>query len=386
MEKKRNNKKIFLYVFYVALTVAILIFVLSMNDLGKIGEALKKVNINYVLLAFALLLIYIILYPIPLCILSKKKKICAKTFDVYMIGMTEHFFNGITPFSTGGQPFQAYALAKKKVKVADSTGLLIMNFVIFMMVTNIYALISLIYFDKFITNSTMLIIAIIGFVMNFLVLLFMIALGTSRHLKNGLVALMRLLAKIKFLKKLLEPKIPTFTEYAENMQKAFKELWKAKGAFILCFLIKAVTMFAYYAITFFVIRAIGVDIGAEHIFFVVCGSAFAITMVVFLPTPGSSGGIEYAFSSILIAIGVSSSAVSSAGMLIWRLLTYYITILISFLFYVLFEVKHNVGLKKSKKFEKTACEVSEGNGEVIKTVNTTFTETINSDNKKDENR
>ena len=67
MEKKRNNKKIFLYVFYVALTVAILIFVLSMNDLGKIGEALKKVNVNYVLLAFALLLVYIILYPIPLC-------------------------------------------------------------------------------------------------------------------------------------------------------------------------------------------------------------------------------------------------------------------------------------------------------------------------------
>jgi len=357
MEKKRDAKKILLYVFYIALTVAILIFVLTMNDLGAIGEVLKTANVNYILLALLLLLVYLALYPIPLCLLSKAKKLNAKPTDIYIIGMTEHFFNGITPFATGGQPFQAYALAKKKVKVADSTGILIMNFVIFMVVTNLYALCSLFYFNDFIKTESMMVLAIIGFSLNFLVLLFIIALGTSKHLKNWLVALLRLIARIKFLTKILEPKIQGFTEYAENTQKAFKELWKHKGVFVACFLLKAVTMFVYYSITFFVIKSLNVEIGAEHIFFVVCGSAFAITMVVFVPTPGSSGGIEFAFSSIFMALGAGiSSAASYSGMLIWRLLTYYIAILISFAFYVIFEAKHKIGLKKSGEFTEPAVD------------------------------
>ena len=60
-----------------------------------------------------------------------------------LFGMSEHFFNGITPFATGGQPFQIYALSKKKVDLSTSTGLLMMNFIIHMCASNLFALISL---------------------------------------------------------------------------------------------------------------------------------------------------------------------------------------------------------------------------------------------------
>ena len=356
---KPKSKKIWLYVFYMALTVAILVFVLGMNDIGAIGQALKSTNMTFVLIAILLLIVYFLLYPIPLSLLARAKKLDVKSLDVYLIGMTEHFFNGITPFATGGQPFQAYALAKKKVKVADSTGLLIMNFVIFMIVTNTFALFSLFYYNEFISSTGMGVVAIIGFSMNFLVLLSTIAVGTSKTVKKLIVKLMTLIAKIKFLKKLLEPRIKDFETYADNTQSAFKELWKYKGTCISCFLIKAATMFIYYAITFFVIKALNIEITPDKLFFVICGTAFAITMVVFLPTPGSSGGIELAFSSIFIALGMPTTA-SYTGMLIWRLITYYLTIALSFLAYVLFEFKLRRTLKKEQDNGETAPDLRQG--------------------------
>ena len=356
---KSKSKKIWLYAFYIALTVAILVFVLGMNDIGAIGQALKSTNLTFVLLAILLLVVYFLLYPIPLSLLARAKKLEVKSTDVYLIGMTEHFFNGITPFATGGQPFQAYALAKKKVKVADSTGLLIMNFVIFMIVTNTFALCSLFYYNEFISSTGMGVVAIIGFSMNFLVLISTIAVGTSKTVKKLIVKLMIWIAKIKFLKKLLEPRIKDFETYADNTQSAFKELWKYKGTCLTCFIIKAITMFIYYAITYFVIKALNIEITLDKLFFVICGTAFAITMVVFLPTPGSSGGIELAFSSIFIALGMPTTA-SYTGMLIWRLITYYLTIALSFLAYVIFEFKYRRSLKNEQANDEISPDLRQG--------------------------
>lgn len=344
--EKSKKKKIILCVFYLLLTVAILAVVLSFNDFDATMRAVGDADIKYVLIAIALLLLYLVLYPIPLCALFKVKKVDVKLKDVYIVGMTEHFFNGVTPFSTGGQPLQAYMLSRKKVKVADSTGLLIMNFVIFMLVTNIYALCSLFYFGTFTDNSAaMTTLAIIGFSINFLVFLFMVSLGTSRNIKKLIVKLIKLVAKLKFLKKFLEPKLGEFEQYAENTQKAFKELWRHKGTFFFCFFMKAITMFIYYAITFYVIKAMGGDVSYKYLFMVVCSSAFAITMVVFVPTPGSSGGIEWAFANIILALGLSIE--STGAMLIWRLITFYLALTISFVFYIVVEIKFRRDDKKA---------------------------------------
>lgn len=346
MEKKKV-KNIILYIFYGAVTIALLVFILSMNDLDKIIEVVKTADITNLMIAIGLVLVYLALYPLTLCFLVKAEKIDIKLRDVYTIGMTEHFFNGITPFSTGGQPFQIYAFSQKKVKLSNSTSLLMMNFVIFMMVTNIFAICSLFYFDKFITDSSMMVIAIIGFTMNFLVLFFMIALATSKTIKNGIIWILTKLAKIKFLHKFLESKITQVNEYIEQTQEAFASLWKHKLTFVLCFVTRFITMAIYYSITFFILRALHIDIGFEQIFFVISGSAFAITMVVFLPTPGSSGGIEFAFSSIFAALAIeTTTSASMGGMLIWRLITYYLTMLISLIFYIVFEISNRLHKKR----------------------------------------
>lgn len=342
MEKNKKRKKAWLYLLYGAIAVCLFITVLSFNDFAAIGEALSKVEGKYIFIALTLLAVYVALYPLTNCILAKARGLKVSFSKTYSIGMTEHFFNGITPFATGGQPFQVYAFSRAKVKPSESTGLLLMNFIIFMLVTNGYAVCSLFFARRFVQGWGLGAVAIVGFSMNFLVLLFMISMGVSKKLRGGLVALYDKLSKGKRLGKVLQPRRESLVGYLENMQTAFKDLSRKKGVFFLCLLIKIVTMGAYYAIPFYVLKALGVAPSYSDLFFVMCGTSFAITMVVFLPTPGSSGGVEFAFTAVFSSIAGITSSVAASGMLLWRLLTYYLVMLLSFLFYVGLEISFSV--------------------------------------------
>jgi hypothetical protein len=239
-----------------------------------------------------------------------------------------------------------------------------MNFIIMMMVTNAFAICSLFYYGRFIGgNLTMQIIAIIGFTMNFAVLAFMIAIATSKRLRNLLFKLGALLCKIKFLAKFIEPKLQSYSEYLVNMQAAFKSLARNKLTFALCILIKAISMAVYYSITFYILLALHIQVTYADFFFVMCGSSFAITAVVFVPTPGSSGGIEFAFKSIFYSLagGAITNAVAYGGMLIWRLLTYYLVMGISLLFYIALEIYFNVKRNREENLSKVHSADGENN-------------------------
>ena len=93
----------------IAVSIGAMFLVLSFGDLASIYETFKTTNAKYILLALAVFLAYFILYPTTILILSHARKIKCSKKNIYLVGQTEHFFSGITPFETGGQPFQIYA-------------------------------------------------------------------------------------------------------------------------------------------------------------------------------------------------------------------------------------------------------------------------------------
>ncbi len=350
MEEKITSKKQYgLYIFYGIVTVLLLIFILSMGDVNEILEAVRGADSLYIFAALSCVLIYMALYPLSLCILTRAMGCNIKMRTTYNIAMTEHFFNGITPFATGGQPFQVYAFAKARVSVAKSTCLLLMNFMVFMIVTNGFALCALFYFKEFVTSIGMSVVAAIGFTMNFFVLGVTILLATSKRVCALLSRFLDFLCRFGWLAKLLKPRADSLKEYFIQVQEAFSELIKKKRVFLLSMVTKIVSMAAYYATTFFILRALHISIPLSDMFFIICGTSFAITMVVFLPTPGSSGGIEFAFKSVFFSIAEGISAVSYGGMLIWRLLTYYLVMIISLVFYIALEFSFSKAKKEQNK-------------------------------------
>lgn len=353
MIKKEKNKYSFKSIINkiilgLAVTILILLLIIFLTtDINAIKTAFSNINIGYLFAGIGLTLLYFILSPITTCILTKVKKCNIGMLDTFLIGNTEHFFNGITPFATGGQPFQVYSYSRLGVKASASTGILMMNFIIHMAVTNLFAILSIAIYPKLIKAvGNLLPMIIIGFTMNFLTFGFIILLACSKRVANFLVYLLKLLGKIKFLSKFITPAIPAFQKYCEDTQSAFKELWKHKGATLLCFFVRAITMFVYYAITFYILRSFNIGVSYKDLFFVICGTSFAITTCVFIPTPGGSGGIEFAFTSIFvfIASGITKD-LGASGMLLWRILTYYGLMLVSFIDYLVLE-------KRTLKFQK----------------------------------
>ena len=343
-----SPKKIALFILYALIAICLFFTVLSFNDLPGIIEQLHKVEIKYVLLAMLTILVYMALYPLSLCILTKARGSAISPTLTYSIAMTEHFFNGITPLATGGQPFQAHSYSRSKVKLSESTGLLLTNLIIYMIVTTAYSLVGLLYWEDLTryVESWWIPVIIVGYALNFLVLVVMILLGTSERLRSALVRFIYFIAKFRLFK-WVEPKAEDIKLYFEQVQEAFSDLTKKKGAFLLALLTKILSFAFFYGSSFFILKALGIPAELSHLLPVTFGTSFAITAVGFVPTPGASGGVEGSasqiFKSIIIMI-IGKSAIISAVpvangvMLIWRLLSYYFVMAISLCFVIINEI------------------------------------------------
>ena len=129
MIKKEKNKYSFKSIINkiilgLAVTILILLLIIFLTtDINAIKTAFSNINIGYLFAGIGLTLLYFILSPITTCILTKVKKCNIGMLDTFLIGNTEHFFNGITPFATGGQPFQVYSYSRLGVKASASTGI-----------------------------------------------------------------------------------------------------------------------------------------------------------------------------------------------------------------------------------------------------------------------
>lgn len=331
---------------FLVISIVLIILLLSLNDISEIGGVLKTVEWRWMSVGFIFLLLYILLNPISLYLLGQSKgenKISFK--DSILIGSTEYFFNGITPFSTGGQPFQVYAYNKINVKPSRSTGILLMNFVVYQIAIVFLCLLSLIYYKELTQNTVALeTMIIIGLTMNILILLLFASLGLSKTVRNVLSKVVSKIFKWRIFKGKLERFISSFEVYCSDAQRTFKALLQQKLKFVVCIITKTSSLIVFYMIPFFILKALKVEVTFSQIALVTAMTAFAIAMTCYIPTPGSSGGIEIAFQSLFGSIaGAGSVAVS--GMILWRFLTYYILMLLSFIIYLIFErrTKHFVG-------------------------------------------
>ncbi len=346
--KKKKKQTIANVVFLIALTIMVLSLFLSFGEMDQIKDSLLNIfngkNYIYIIIALVILILYYILYPVSIILFSKDYKDKISVRDSYLIGCSEHYYNSITPFASGGQPFQIYSYKRHNISTSDATGIVLVNFVAFELTLNIYGIISLFFFNTFVSSfetlgiGWMIYLVPLGFFFNFIFLVFIISLGTSKHIRNFLILSLKTICKINFIGKHLTKKIPPFEEYCFNYQEVFKKIWSNKSRFLLGLLSDIVDMGLFYLIPYFIMKAVGIDVQTNDILLVILGTSFASCAVCYIPTPGGTGGIEYAFAIVIASVtSVSSIGSANAIALLWRLLTYYIVLFVSFILNVILE-------------------------------------------------
>lgn len=327
-------------IIFLVLTIVVVVVILSLNDIEKIGEVLKNVHIGWLAVAFSFLVLYMIFYPMPLIFLGRSKtegNIPCK--DTAMIGSIEYFFNGITPFSSGGQPFQLYAYRQVGVSLHRSSGIILMNFVICQVSVVILCLASLFFFNDLTQGRLYLQIMIgVGLGINLLILSLFCSVGLSKRIRHILSKIVGWFLNWKIFKGKLSRFEGAFDEYCNGAQTTFKSLFTQKFKFFYCVVFKIIALLSYYMIPFFILKALRIEIGVEKLPLIVAMTTFSIAMTCYIPTPGATGGIELAFRELFVAVIPSMNiAVATSGLLLWRFITYYFLMLVSFIIYLIFE-------------------------------------------------
>ena len=196
-----------------------------------------------------------------------------------------------------------------------------------------------------------------------------LVLGLSKTVRNILIKIIYFLCNFKIFKA-LRPKVDTIKEYFESVQQAFKDLMSKKGHFFLALLTKILAFAFLYSAAIFIMLSLNIDVGIEHAMLIISGTSFAITAVGFIPTPGASGAAEGSsgkvFASIIVAVSGVTMATHAAGvMLVWRLLSYYMVMIISLAFYIGLEVYLTKTRKKRVEArEKLKMEISQSNNQI----------------------
>ena len=301
---------------------------------GIVAYSLRTVNLRllvqdfftlnwwWMLVALACICLYLILEGVVVKIFMNNHHADFTWKDALRLPPIEQLFNGITPFSTGGQPAQLVAMLQCGVDGGLASSVLLMKFVVFQAMIVINFLISLLIGFHFIAEKlhALSLLVLLGFVIHLAVivglLLVMYWYGFTKRALNLLIKPCAWFMKPQRYERLrisLNEKVDSFYQESLRMKEEYGKMAKV------C-LVTLCQLFFYYAIPYFIMLALGVH-GMN--FIMVISLHVLIFMIISLfPIPGGAGGAEYSFS-VLFASFIGSGTKLVLAMILWRLLTYY---------------------------------------------------------------
>ena len=183
-------------------TILVMYFVLK-DDFTNIVELLLKIDLKYIFIAFFLFFLSIFLkaYVSYKTVDDKNKYSLMEAFKHNLI---VQFFNGITPFSTGGQPMEIYMLTEHGINANKGTMIILQNFIFYQVALVLFGIGAVTYnhvFHIFPNQSLLKQLVLIGFIVNTLVAVGIFLVSVSRKFTGFCVnSLIKFFAKIRLIK------------------------------------------------------------------------------------------------------------------------------------------------------------------------------------------
>ena len=324
MKNFKKNSLILLLV-----TALILVFILK-DDFPDIINSLGNANMGYILVA-------VMCFFLGLAFQAKAYQEIIEEYNheysflkSYKMLLITKFFNGITPFSTGGQPMQIYMLKKDGVRLTKATNIIVQNFIIYQAALVLLGLFAIIinHFNHIFTEVVILKhLVTVGFIMNTVVMLGLIVISFSNKFNHFLLnRIINILDGFNFIK----DKEKTLAKWEEKIDDFYEGTEYLKNNKILCVRTlgyNIIYLSLVYLMPYFVI--LGLNNGPMQgvtPFNTICSSAYVLIMGSFVPIPGGSGGIEYGYLKFFG--NFIKGPILNASLLIWRSISYYLPMII----------------------------------------------------------
>ncbi len=301
----------------------IVLYVILKDDFFNIINILKNLDMKYILLAILFFFLSVSIKGyVNYKITNDKDKV--SLMEAIKHNLIAQFFNGITPFSTGGQPMEVYMLTEHNIPVSKATNQTVQSFIFYQIALVICGILAVLYnftFHIFPKIKLLKHLILLGFFINTAVAVVLILISYSKVITKKIGDLViKILKKLKI--KINEEKIQkSFEEYYEG----FQEIKSRRGLFVSGVVLNIASLLLLYIIPLLILYSMR-DFYSINVLETLTASAYVYIIGAFVPIPGASGGIEYGFSQIYGNFIYFNKL--SATLLIWRFITYFTGIII----------------------------------------------------------
>ena len=309
------------------ITIVVLFFVIK-DDFSEIVATMSKANLWFIAIGILFTISYWFFKSLALHNIVREYREKIKVRQIFKQITITQFFNGITPFASGGQPMQVYMLNKSGIKLAHSTNIIVQDFILYQMALITHGVIAVLlnYQFHFLQNNPLLRdLTILGFIINTLVGLGLLFVSFSKKFNSFVVnKVIVLFSKLKIVKN-KEKTIDNWKRRLKEFNESAVILRQNKLLIFKGYLFNMLGLLCYYLTPLFVIYALGYgDLVTVTAVYVCC--AYVSIIGAFVPIPGGSGGIEYGFLQFFGNFIKGSGL--SAVLIVWRSITYYLAIII----------------------------------------------------------
>jgi len=311
----------------IILITAIALFVLVYTSTGtdNISALLRNLDMKLLYIAIACMVMYWLVDAIILHIVCRTHVEDFRFINSLRFSMLGQFFNAITPFSSGGQPFQGYCMIKNGMKPGHAVSILAIKSMMFQFCLFVYSVLVFIfragYFIR--TIPQFLLFFLIGLSINFILLIFYIVFLLNKTAAEKVVIwIFTLLNKIRIIKR-PERYIGRIEAELESFKEGVDAYKGRKGGILKVFLLQMIQLTFFFSIPFFIFKA--VDAGQNEFINIFCSQAILTMITLIVPSPGASGGAE-GMSYLFLKHFFSNFGIAPA-ILIHRTITFYFNII-----------------------------------------------------------
>lgn len=340
-----KTQKICIQYGFLLLLICMTVYLVSTTlDITLIPMIMKLVNKKFIFIGFLIMVLYIILECTIINILIKTIQKTKVRFLAVKIAMMGFYYNLVTPFASGSQPMQIYALNKYDINLSKSIAIVTNKTVLFQTVVTIYSAVIIFLNIDVLKNElpSILVLMSIGMVMNIVSLLGgMLIVLSPNTMKIIVKVIVNILYRLNIFKS-LNKKIHTINRFIDEYSYSIKLFIKNKKALCLSIILTIIQLTVFFSISYCVYKAF--NLNGLSLFDVLALQVFLYMSVSPIPTPGNVGANEVAFLTIFS--NVFPGNIIGYSVFLYSIYVYYFLVVVCGLFTI--HTHYHMNKRKNK--------------------------------------
>lgn len=339
-KKKKWAKRILLIAVFAFTFYAMYLMSTALNggEVASLGKIFASADMRFFAVAIGLAALLILFDAFKYAILSRMTVGSYHYGTCLTAGIIGKFYDNITPFAAGGQPFQMVHFAKKDYPTGVATAIPTLKYIIQLYV---YIAVSIVlyianpdaigYLDPT-SRGVIQTACYVGLVFAVSAPSLFVFFSVAPKAADKVVCFfLKILWKLKIVKNFDETHKKVFL-FVIGYQTAFKQLSKKYGGIIFLILFCIIDCLLYFALPYFLLVGMGgTSPDWKLLIDVVTLNSYSFFAASLIPTPGNSGAIEASYSMVFAPVAVASGTLFWI-VFIWRFLTYYCYIFIGLVY------------------------------------------------------